>query len=139
MPQPLVLHVDSPGFKFDTEDDDLQINFDVATVSSSRPTNSTYADGETCPVWEAASYPMLKFSLVIVTVACVVPHKYHLSSLCFRLLFAVGSGVHLLWGLQICSPDIIFWNSLFFAVNLLHSSLLLIRLIPSRYSMSYNK
>lgn len=121
----------------DDDDDDDDISFkkfpNILQSSTVFFINDTDNQVLTCSSWDATTYPALKLSLLILTVACVVPHQYQLSSLVFRTMLVIGCGIHLIWGLQLCSPDIIFWNSLLTSVNVIHCLFILIRLIPSRY------
>lgn len=87
-----------------------------------------------CDMWKPAEHPLLKIAMFCFTIAFLIPHKYRFAIVLMRGAVNAGLIVSLLWGLGVCSPDVLMWNLAFLMINSYHIGDLTWHLLPARYS-----
>ncbi|KAF6211626.1 hypothetical protein GE061_012139 [Apolygus lucorum] len=97
--------------------------------------NGTLYDSIACGEWEPAQHNLFQLCNFCFAAAFLVPRSYKQGIIILRALLSAGFFVQAIWsGVHICSWDIVVWSAVLGTLNLLHTLLLFIRLIPPSLS-----
>ncbi|CAA9993228.1 unnamed protein product, partial [Nesidiocoris tenuis] len=96
--------------------------------------NSTY-ESIACGEWVPAQHNLIQFSNFCFAAAFCIPRSYQHGIIVLRALVTVGFFVQAVWsGVHVCSYDIVTWSTVLGILNLLHTLVLCIRMIPPSLS-----
>ncbi|KAI8772704.1 blood vessel epicardial substance-A isoform X1 [Biomphalaria glabrata] len=105
------------------------------------PATTTAAAGashwEACHDWMDAQHTLFQLANLCAAVSLLTPSSFRHHLLFLRCLLLISFLLFILWaGLFECMLDVLVWNCLFFAVDLVHIIILVYTNIPSRFNKS---
>ncbi|XP_060046690.1 blood vessel epicardial substance [Erinaceus europaeus] len=90
------------------------------------PSNET-----TCENWREMHHLVFHVANIFFAIGLVIPTTLHLHMILLRGMLSIGCTLYIIWTtLYRCALDIMIWNSVFLAVNILHLSYLIYKKRP---------
>lgn len=96
--------------------------------------NGTAVEGASwsmCKEWTPAQHNLFQTANFFFAAAFLVPGSFKQSVLLVRALLSIGYFFVTLWGgVEVCAPDILLWNLVIVALNIMHTALLTWKFLP---------
>ncbi|KAH9508985.1 hypothetical protein Btru_048471 [Bulinus truncatus] len=109
---------------------------------TSIPTTTAHTQSpqfEACHDWQDAQHTLFQLANLCAAVSLLTPSSFRHHLLFLRCLLLVSFLLFVLWaGLFVCMLDVLIWNCVFFAVDIVHVIILAYSNLPSRFNSSLN-